>query len=80
MCVMSYAVYKKKKGKKKKKRKRKRKRKKKKKRRRRRRRRRWTNREFRRFAYKACKDRIAFLSMLAVRVVALEYNQLHKKA
>ena len=25
------------------------------------------------------RDRIAFLSMLTVRVVVLEYNQLHKK-
>ena len=25
-------------------------------------------------------DRIAFLSMLTVRVAVLEYNQLHKKA
>ena len=40
------------------------------------RRRRSTNREFRRFTYKAC---TAFLSMLTVRVVVLEYNQLHKK-
>ena len=29
---------------------------------------------------KRVRDRIAFLSMLTVRVVVLEYNQLHKKA
>ena len=29
---------------------------------------------------KRIRDRIAFLSMLTVRVVVLEYNQLHKKA
>ena len=28
---------------------------------------------------KRVRDRIAFLSMLTVRVVVLEYNQLHKK-
>ena len=37
-------------------------------------------RQFSRFAYKACTDRIAILSMLTVRVVVLEYSQLHKKA
>ena len=35
-----------------------------------------TNREFRRFAYIACiRDRIAFLSMLTVRAVVLEYKK-----
>ena len=29
---------------------------------------------------KRVRDNIAFLSMLTVRVVVLEYNQLHKKA
>ena len=29
---------------------------------------------------KRVRDRIAFLSMLTVRVVVLEYSQLHKKA
>ena len=38
--------------------------------------RRWTNREFRRFAYKACTGS----HMLTVRVVVLEYSQLHKKS
>ena len=29
---------------------------------------------------KRVRDRIAFLGMLTIRVVVLEYNQLHKKA
>ena len=35
------------------------------------------NREFKRFAYKAC---TGTCSMLKVRVVVLEYSQLHKEA
>ena len=40
-------------------------------------RRRWTNREFRRFSYRACTRPF---DMLTVRVAVLEYSQLHKKA
>ena len=37
--------------------------------------------EFRRFGYRACtRPFFAILSMLTVRVVVLEYSQLHKKA